>query len=156
MAGNPATLVGECCLSVRGCSALRARADVFVALCFGNANGVAGVPRVVARANPALRSSTATRHACGLGWVLRTGAGSSNNRFRSWQARHGFVRWASIRLRWRIVFLVKHKADVVQMQTPAFGIFGRVQSISCPVFLKDNFQKLAHNHSRYFLAVKLL
>ena len=27
----------------------------------------------VACANPALRSSTATRHACGLGWVLRTG-----------------------------------------------------------------------------------
>ena len=75
MAGNPATLVGECCLSVRGCSALRARADAFVALCSGNANGVAGVPRVVACANPALRSSTATRHACEPGWVLRTGAG---------------------------------------------------------------------------------
>ena len=30
-------------------------------------------PTFVACANPALRSSTATRHACGLGWVLRTG-----------------------------------------------------------------------------------
>ena len=30
-------------------------------------------PACVACANPALRSSTATGHACGLGWVLRTG-----------------------------------------------------------------------------------
>ena len=58
---------------VRGCSTLRARADVFVALDLGNANEMVGAPCVVACANPSLRSSTATRHACGVGWVLRTG-----------------------------------------------------------------------------------
>ena len=56
---------------VRGGSTLRARADVFAALYFGNAKEIVGAPGVVACANPPLRSATATRHVCGLGWVLR-------------------------------------------------------------------------------------
>ena len=39
----------------------------------GHANSMAGAPGVVACANPALRFSTATRHACAVDWVLRTG-----------------------------------------------------------------------------------
>ena len=61
-----------------------------------------------------------------------------------------------MRLRRQIVFVVKHKADIVQMQTHTFGILRGEQRISCPVLLKDNFQELAHYDSRYFLAVKLL
>ena len=40
-----------------------------------------GAPGVVACANPALRSSTATRHACGVGWMLHTGRGNQGNVF---------------------------------------------------------------------------
>ena len=65
---------------VRGCSALRARADVFVVRYLRSANAMVAAPGVVACANPALRSSTATWHACGLGWVLRMGEETAGNR----------------------------------------------------------------------------
>ena len=72
---------------VRGGSTLRARADVFVARCFGYAKEVIGAPSVVACANPPLRSATATRHVGGLGWVLRTGGGAmkAKLRFNVWR-----------------------------------------------------------------------
>ena len=72
---------------VRGGSTLRARADVFVARFLGHANWLVGTPRVVACANPPLRSAAATRHVCGLGWGLRTGGGAikAKLRFNVWR-----------------------------------------------------------------------
>lgn len=47
---------------------------MLVAHSLSSANAMVGVLRVAACANPARQSSTAARHACWLGWVLRTGS----------------------------------------------------------------------------------
>ena len=55
--------------AVRGCSALRARSDMFVALYLGNANGVVGVPglRSMRESFAAILHSHPARLRAGLG-----------------------------------------------------------------------------------------